>query len=276
MPLRIDTNISSLIARRSIANHQKQIQSALSELASGSRLNSAHSDPAQYAISNELLAQTKSLDQARLNARMAQSLTQTAEGALNEQNNILIRLRELAVGAASDTMTDKDRSYANREFTQLIQEFSQIARATRFGSKRLLTGENNKYLFEVGPDAGGNSQIQFTSDANTQASAVGIDDLDISEKDDARDALSSIDEALNQVADIRARFGAVQSRLNYAIDNLDVQKENEESARSTIADTDVAQATSKLVKSQILNQAAVAVLAQANAGPKAALSLIGE
>ena len=274
MALRIGSNIPSLTAQRYLAQNQKQIETSYRALASGSRLSGPQNDAAGFAISETLHSQVASLGQAKRNAENAQAMIQTAEGALNEQNNILVRMRELAVNAASDTIGNKERVYVNDEFSQLLAEFDRIAKTTQFGSKKLLSGTEKNFSFQVGSNEGPENEIRFKLNSDTRASAVGIDGLDVLEKSDARDALSSIDDALEKLAGTRAKLGAVQSRFNYAIDNLDVQKENVESARSVVADVDVAAEASRLVRAQILNQAGISVLAQANSYPKTLLRLL--
>ncbi len=274
MPLRIGSNIPSLTAQRYLDKSQREINTSYKALASGSRISSPENDAAGFAISEILRAQVASLGQARRNSESAQAMIQTAEGALNEQNNILIRMRELAVNAASDTIGEKERGYVNDEFSQLLAEFDRIAHSTQFGSKKLLAGSSEEYTFQVGVDKGPANEIKFKFDSDTRASAVGIDGLDVLDKGDARDALSSIDDAIDKVAGARAKLGAAQSRFNFAIDTLAVQKENVESARSVIADVDVAEETSRLTRNQILNQAGLSVLAQANSYPKSTLKLL--
>ncbi len=274
MSLRINSNIASITAQRYLDKTQRQVDSSFKALASGSRLSSPQNDAAGFAISELLRAQVAGLDQSGHNARSAQALIQTAEGGLNEQNNILVRMRELAVNSASDTIGDKERGFVNEEFQLLTNEFDRISKATRFGTKSLLTGSGEDFSFQVGPNKGEDNVIKFKLDANTTASNSGIDGLDISDKGGAVDALGAIDEAVSHVSGVRARLGGVQSRFQYASDNLDVQKQNVEEARSMIADVDVAEETSKLARAQVLQQSGLAVLAQANSFPKTLLRLI--
>lgn len=275
MSLRIGTNVASLDAQRYLSKNQRQMESSYKALASGSRLSTPQNDAAGFAISEILRGQAAGARQANQNALTAQAMLQTAEGSMNEQNNILVRLRELAVNSASDTIGDTERGFLDNEFQNLTQEFDRIAKVSRFGSKELLTGSGEEFNFQVGSYAGTENTISFKLSADSTASAVGIDGLAIDGQGGAEDALESIDEAVSQVAGMRAQFGAVQSRLNYAADNLSVQSQNLEAARSIIADTDVAEETSKLARAQILEEAGVSVLASANSSPRSALRLIG-
>jgi flagellin len=275
MAYRISPDTSSLTAQRYLEKSQRQIENSLARLSSGSRIVQAGDDAAGFAISENLRGQLTGNKQAKFNAENAISLVQTAEGGLNEQNNILIRLRELAVYSASDTLGDDERGLVNNEFQQLIAEFDRIAKSTRFGSKNLLVGDDQKYEFQVGPYKGPENVIQFQLDANTTAGNVGITDLDVSDKDDARDAISNVDDAIFKVASTRANLGAAQSRFQYAIDNLSTQAENIQAARSIYTDTDYAEETANLSKAKILQEAGIAVLAQSNNDSGRVLRLIG-
>ncbi len=199
---------------------------------------------------------------------------QTAEDGLNEQNNILVRLRELAVYAASDTIGDDERGFLNTEFTQLTEEFDRIAKSTRYGNKQLLTGSGEEFEFQVGAFQGEENIINFALDANTSGDDVGISGLEISDQSGARSALSDLDEALMKVAEVRSTFGAMQSRFQHAIDALGVQAENLAEARGHIVDVDMAEEVSKLAQAQIQQQAGTAVIAQANASAMRALRLL--
>lgn len=275
MPLRINSNVASITAQRFLNKNQRQVEDSFKALASGTRLSTPQSDAAGFAISELLRAQVAGADQSIKNARTAQALIQTAEGGLNEQNNILVRMRELAISGASDTTGDQEREFVNEEFQLLINEFDRIAKSSRFGTKELLVGSGEEFSFQVGPNAGAENIIHFTLDSDTQSSSVGIDGLDISDQDDALDSLEEIDEAFMKVSAARARLGAVQSRFQYATDNLEVQKQNIEEARSIIADVDVAEETSKLARAQVLQSAGMAVLVQANSYPQQLMKLIG-
>lgn len=275
MSLRINSNVASITAQRYLNKNQRQVEDSFKALASGTRLSTPQNDAAGFAISELLRAQVSGAGQSINNARTAQALIQTAEGGLNEQNNILVRMRELAVNAASDTIGDQEREFVDEEFQMLISEFDRIAKSTQFGTKELLTGSGEEFSFQVGPNKGDENVIEFTLENDTQSDSVGIDGLGIGDQDDALDSLAEIDDAVMMVAGARAKLGAVQSRFQYATDNLEVQKQNIEEARSIMADVDVAEETSKLARAQVLQEAGMAVLIQANSYPKKLLQLIG-
>jgi len=275
MALRINTNVPALTAQRFLSKQEDQVQHALGAMASGSRIVRPGDDAAGLAISENLRGQIAGLKQAGRNAENAISLVQVAEGGLNEQNNILIRLRELGVQAASDTVSDVEREFLNQEFVQLTLEFDRIARSTTFGNKKLLEGSGGEFVFHVGPNAGGDNQISYTLDADSTASTMGVDGMEISDKSGANDALESIDEALQTISGIRANFGAIQSRLATASSNTAIQIENVSAAKSRLSDADVAEEASKLAQSQVLQDAGVAVLAQSSVLPMRASKLIG-
>ncbi len=275
MPFRINSGGAQIAAQRYLGKAQREVQSSLERLASGSRTVKAGDDAAGFAIAESLQGQIRGLKQASLNSESALAFIQTAEGGLNEQNNILIRMRELGVQAASDTVGDEERGFINKEFQQLISEFDRIAQSTRFGNKQLLTGTGEEFEFHVGAGSGDENRIKFQLDANTGAVEVGIDKLEVSDQDSARSILTDIDTALLKVADARSTFGAAQSRFHYTIDNLSVQVENLTEARSIITDVDVAEEVSNLTKNQVLQDIGVSVLAQANGDSQRALQLIG-
>lgn len=264
MSVRINTNSASIAARRFIAKNERDAQDSLRSIASGKRIVSAKDDAAGFAIAESLRGQQKGVNQSMKNVMMAQSMIQTAEGSLNEQNNILIRLRELGVSSASDTIGDNERAYINKEATQLISEFDRIAASARFGSKQLLSGSGEEFSYQVGPFKGPENVIKFKLEADTSATAVGIESIDFSDQDLALDALEIIDEAVMKVADARSTFGAVQSRFNFTYDALGIQDENLQEAVSTIVDADIAEEVSNLTRAQVLQDAGIMVLAQAN------------
>ena len=274
MGLRISTNVASINAQRQLSVQQKRNEHALSALASGSRIVNASDDAAGLSISENLKGQTRGIGAARQNASNATSLIQVSEGGLNEINNILIRLRELGVQAASDTIGETERDFLNQEAQQLVQESNRIAKTTRFGNKQLLDGSGEEMEFQVGAFGDEDNIIRYELKADATNDAIGIDGLNVESKGDARDALNTVDDALVHIGKMRADFGAVQSRLNTTVSNLDIQFENLSAANSRLRDTDVAYESAELASSTILQQAAVGVLAQANAAPQAALRLL--
>jgi flagellin len=273
--LRINTNIASLAAQRALGNSQRQLEKTAKQLASGDRFADISEGAGDFAIAEHLKAQIRGQRAAQMNAENATSFVQIAEGGLNEQNNILIRLRELAVQSASDTFDDTDRGFMNHEYTQLVSELDRIAQTTRFGSQSLLSGDSKQYEFQVGTHNTPNDIIAYNSDANTTASKLALSGTSIEDKDDARDLMETIDTALNKIAEQRSKFGAIQSRLDSVVSNSQVQVENLEAAHSRIADVDIAKAAADFVKYQVLTQYQAAVLAQANQHPSYALKVLG-
>jgi len=274
MGLRIATNMASISAQRVLGNQQKRAEHAAAALASGTRIINAADDAAGLAISESLRGQIRGISQARNNAFNAVSAIQVSEGGLNEINNIMIRLRELGVQAASDTIGETERGFLNEEAKQLIQESDRIAKSTRFGDKVLLDGSGGEMQFHVGAFSGDENVIKYELSTNATASEIGISDLSVGTKEEARKTLKIVDSALNKVGAMRANFGSIQSRLNSTTSNLDIQFENLSAARSRITDTDVAKETSEMTSANILQNAAVSVLAQANQLPTVALKLM--
>lgn len=274
MGLRIQTNLPSISAQRVLSIQQKRLEHSTEALASGSRIVQAADDAAGLAISENLKGQIRGIAMARNNAFNAGSAIQISEGGLSEINNILIRLRELGIQGASDNVGDKERGFLNQEAKQLIQEADRIAKTTQFGDKKLLDGSGAELTFHVGPFAGDENRISYSLSSNATASELGIDGIDVSDKGGAVDTLSAVDEALTKISGMRANFGAVQSRLNSTVSNLDVQYENLSAANSRIRDVDVAKESSEIASANVLQNAAVSVLAQANQFPGVALKLI--
>jgi flagellin len=273
MALTIGTNVASLAAQRQIGITTRETGKAMQQLGSGSRF-AAGDDAADFAISEHLRGQIRSMKAAQMNADNAISFVQVAEGGLNEQNNILIRMRELAIQAASDTIGDTEREFVNKEFTQISSELDRIAKTTRFGTHHLLSGEGKEFEFQVGADKGPDNVVKYNSETNTTASALEIDGLSVAEQGDAEDSLETIDAALTKVAGARASFGAIQSRLQSVSDNSLTQIENLTAAHSRMADTDVAEAVAKMTHGRIKTEFQAAVLAQANQLPSLAMKLI--
>lgn len=275
MGLRINTNIASIDAQRQLFKNQAKMEHAEEALASGHRIIHASDDAAGLAISENIRGQVAGLKMAKQNALNAQSMLQVSEGGLNEITNILIRLRELGVEASSDTVSDHERKFLDEEAQQLKQESNRIAMSTRFGKKLLLSGDDGGVMeFQVGPFAGKENIVKARVTGDARNSAIGIDGVSVADKDSARDTLSAVDQAIEKVGKIRADFGAVQSRLHSVNDNVEIQYENLSAAKSRIADADVADESAKLTQAQILHQAAIATLAQANTNPMSALKLI--
>lgn len=277
MGLRIATNVASQSVQKNLKEISNEANTSLEQLSSGKRVSKASDDAAGLAIATKLDAQTKGLRQASRNANDGISMIQTAEGGLNETSNILIRLRELSVQAASDTVGEQERGFLDKEYQQLSKEIDRIADSTVFNGTNLLNGKGQKEMdFQVGAFAGEQNKITFAAgETNATTASIGIKSTGIIEKGDARDSISAIDKAIETVAGQRANLGALQSRLGSTIRNLEVQTINQDNARSVIQDVDVAAASAELASNQVLKNAAVSTLSQANGIPNAALRLIG-
>ncbi len=274
MSLTINTNVASLNAQRNLGQSQGALNTAMQRLSSGLRVNSAKDDAAGLAISNRMTSQIRGLNQAVRNANDGISLAQTAEGALSESTNILQRMRELAVQSANDTNSATDRASLQLEVGQLIQELDRISGTTTFNGRGVLNGSTTNAVFHVGANAGQTIQLSIAS-MGSGAGGLNVVGVNINTQAGANTAITSIDAALTTIDNTRGNLGAVQNRFESTIANLSSVSENLAAARSRILDADVAQETSNLTKFNILQQAGVSILAQANQAPQLALSLLG-
>jgi flagellin len=249
----------------------------MGQLSSGSRINIAADDAAGLAISEGLKAQIRSARQANRNANDGISMVQTAEGGLNEIGNIIVRLRELGIQAASDTVGNTERGFINKEVLQLKDEVQRIASVTTWGSTKLLDGSSPKFDFQVGIfNNDFEDRISFKAGENSATlDALGLTSLDYTQKEGAQTALAQLDTAQTYVNGVRANLGALQNRLTSTVDNLAVAEENMSAANSRIRDVDVAQASSEMTRNNILLQAGTSTLAQANQINSLALKLLG-
>lgn len=277
MGLRIGTNVQSMRAQNSLSKVEQAKSENLAKLSSGTRINKAGDDAAGLAISEKLKANIRGTQQATRNAGDGISLIQTAEGGLNEVSNILVRLRELSVQAASDTIGDQERKFSDLEFKQLTSEIERIATSTSFNGKNLLSGEGETMDFQIGiMNDPKNDRLSYKpQDSSARAADLGVAELGVSTKEDAQTNLEKIDTAINNVNGNRATLGALQNRLQSTISNLEVRTENLAAANSRIRDTDIAAESAEMTKNQILSQSSISVLAQANNSGSAALKLIG-
>jgi flagellin len=286
MAMSIRTNVSSLDARRNLYQSQMQLDSSLSRLGSGYRITKAGDDAAGLGISVNLQAQIRSYAQAARNAQDGISLVQTAEGSMNEITNVLIRLRELAMESSSAGVNDDQRGYIQTEVDELVKEIDRIAHAAEYNGKQLLAPEGTSVElleFQVGIRTAGDgtpgsdtTNTITLSTADLTAETLGLKTgFDFSSADGARSALGKIDTALDLVSETRARFGAAGNRLDNAISNIQSTAQNLAAAHSRIRDVDIAEETSAMTRAQILLQAGVSVLAQANQIPQSALKLLG-
>ena len=292
MGLRIRTNVSSLLAQRHTQNNANEMERSLERLSSGYRINRSADDAAGLAVSESLRAKVRGINQAKRNASDAVSMVQIAEGSLNEGGNILIRMRELTVQSASDTIGDVERGYLNREYTQLVDEIDRISATTEFNSLKLFDpNQKDRLVIQVGvnnsePEANVDTislSLEGLKTFNSEALGLGkeaeigpmaADASDAISREEISNKLTTIDNALNRVNGERATLGSVQSRLDTAVNNLSVQTENMSQARSRIIDVDFAEETSTMTQAKILQASAISVLSQANAKPEMALQLL--
>jgi flagellin len=300
----INTNIKSLVAQNALGKNSRALASAMEQLSTGKRINSAADDAAGLAISSRMTAQIKGLDQAVRNANDGISLLQTVEGAMVEMTNMLQRMRELAVQAGNDTYTDDDRTSLNLEYGQLMQETNRITQNTQWNGMDVLnngpaigTGglvddpesagdELRNVKFQVGANASQTISVQFKNfsiptdpdgipeDTDVFSGDAKLNDTEILSSATANTAIGRLDNAIKNIDDQRATYGAVMNRLTYAIDNLTNVSQNTSESRSRILDTDYAKASSELARTQIIQQAATAILAQANMDQQSVLKLL--
>lgn len=277
MGLRVSTNVASISAQKTMATTQRAIDKSFAQLSSGSRITKAADDAAGLSISETLKSTIRGYTQAQRNSNDGISMVQVSEGGLGEISNILTRMRELAVQAASDTVGDVERGFVDKEVQQLKNEVQRIALSTRFGDTRLLDGSGNEFSFQV--DINNDDfvdRINFdASQQNATIDELGIDGFDFSDKAGAREALEVLETAQRTVNGHRANLGAIQNRLISTTENLGVAIENFSAANSRIRDADIADSSAELSRNQILLNASVGVLAQANQQPAAALKLVG-
>ncbi len=276
MAIRISTNVASLNAQKNLTFTNKALDTSLARLSSGYRINQAADDAAGLAISENLKAQIRGLRQAGRNANDGISLVQVAEGGLNEVSSMMIRLRELAVQASSDTIGDIERKFIDVEFQQLKSEIQRIAEVTEFNGRDLLNGTGGLIDIQVGTHNDPfKDRISFNaSAANSSLEALGMTAETVAVKEGAQMSLDVIDQALISVNAIRANFGAMQNRLQVTTANIAIADENLSSANSRVRDADIAAETAELTRNQILMQAGVSVLGQANQMSNIALKLL--
>ena len=275
MGLRINTNVAALNAQRLLGNSTHAMSQSLERLSSGSRINKAGDDAAGLAISENLKGQIRGLRQAKRNASDGISLVQVTEGGLNEISNILVRLRELSVQAASDTIGDTERAFTDREFQSLKEEIQRIAESTTYNGTQVLAGREKPIDIQVGIFNTGNDRLSYdTKFADSRLAALGVDMEQVSTKQGAQLSLAKLDAGLKKVNEVRSTLGAMQNRLASTVNNLAIYDENLSAANSRIRDADIAQESSELVKQQILQQAGVAVLGHANSSQQNALKLL--
>jgi flagellin len=279
MTISVLTNVASLNAQRNLTSTQAALASSVGRLSSGMRINSASDDAAGLGISENLKANIRSLAQAQRNANDGISMSQVAEGSMNDMQGIVSRMRELSVQSANSTLGDNERGYIQTEFTQLSSEINRIGAVTDFNGQKLLDGSASAGLtFQIGIQNTANDRLSM-SIAKLTTSTLGSTSLHIasaslSTATKAQAAIGAFDKAIQQLSQARAKVGATQNRMTVTVSNLAVAQENLTAANSRIRDVDVASESANLTKSQILSQAGLAVLAQANQIPQSALSLL--
>ncbi len=275
----INTNVSALYSQNAMKTNARSMNTAMEQLSTGTRINSAKDDAAGLAIGQSMTSQIRGLNQAVRNANDGVNMMQTAEGAMVEQSNMLQRMRELAVQASNGTYSDTQRGYLDTEFQALITQIDNIASQTTWNGQSLLTGTNTNYIsgvsgdfqFQIGQASGQTLTVNI-GDMSTSGLSVGS--LDVSSASGASTAITSIDSALDEINLQRAAIGAGINQLAYAADNMTNISANVTQSRSTIMDTDYALATTQLAKTQILQQASTAMLAQANQQAQGVMALL--
>lgn len=270
--MRINNNVMALNAHRQLGINQGGAAKSMEKLSSGLRINRAGDDAAGLAISEKMRGQIRGLKQASRNAQDGISMIQTAEGAMNETHAILQRMRELAVQASNDTLVDEDRNAIDEEYQALALEITRISDETEFNTQKLWDGSTTDVDFQIGANSSQTISYTFSqTDAATLLTAVG----DLKTKANAQKALDNLDSAIETVSTERAKLGATQNRLEHTISNLGTAAENLQAAESRIRDLDMAEEIMDFTKNNILQQAATAMLAQANMAPQSVLQLLG-
>ncbi|HGA2318467.1 TPA: flagellin domain-containing protein [Pseudomonas putida] len=282
MALTVNTNTTSLGVQKNLNRASDALSTSMTRLSSGLKINSAKDDAAGLQIATRMTSQIRGQTMAIKNANDGISVAQTAEGAMQEQTNILQRMRELAVQSRNDTNSKDDRDALNKEFAQMSDELSRIAKSTQLNGKNLLDGTAGVLTFQVGSNSGANNQISISLDSGFDAATLSVDSATIAitgstsaeAEASMNAALDAIDKALQTINTTRADLGASQNRLTSTVNNLQNINENAEAARSRVQDTDFAAETAQLTKQQTLQQASTSVLAQANQLPSAVLKLL--
>lgn len=272
MPVTINTNLFSINAQKNLAKTQGDLTTSMQRLSSGLRINMAKDDAAGLAVATRMNAQSRGLAMAERNANDGVSLLQVADNALQSMNGVLQRMRELSVQSANGTYSAADRTLMSTEFTELNGELDRIAGQASFNGLNIVGADAGAFAFQVGANASETISITLTDARTVNAAAAfgaAIDDVT-----EANAAITAIDASLNTLNTQLATIGASQSRLDNTISNLRSQQEAQSAAYSRIMDADFAAETARMTRSQILQQAGVSTLAQANASPQLALSLL--
>ena len=272
MSLRINSNISAMNTHRQLVNTDRSMSGSLERLSSGLRINRAADDSAGLAIAERLSSQVSGLQMASQNAEQAKNMVQTAEGYLIEIHNMLGRMRELAVQAASDTVDDTNRSALQSEFSLLRSEIDRIASAAEYNNQSLLDGSFTDKQFQIGANGTTDNQLTF-SISGVDSTSLGISVTTIATLSDAVTSMEDLETAIDSVSDVRADLGTIQNRLGFTVKSIQNAAENLASSESAIRDLDISEEITQFTKSQILVQAGMSMLAQANAVPQNVLAL---
>lgn len=261
----VRNNLLSEAIQRNLKTVSREYESEALKLSSGKRINNAADDPAGLAIAKKFEGNIRSYRQATRNANEGLSLIQTAEGGLNEIGNILLRLRELAIQSASDTLSDEERSLLQMEYSQLYSEIDRISNTNEYNGINLLNGSREKIDLQVGIHSGDQHRISLeTKSLKATTDSFALEKAGVSSIDDARDSLATLDRVISTVSGQRAKLGAFQSRLTSSISNLDTITFNQEEAKSVIEDVDFASSASRMVSLNIVQEAAISTLSQVN------------
>ena len=277
MGLRINTNVAAINGQRNLRSTNYDMRRAMERLSSGSRINHTGDDAAGLALSDHLRAQIRGYNMNIRNSEDGISFVQVAEGGLNETNSILSRLRELAIQASSDTIGQDERRFLDVEYQSMLSEINRIAEATEFNKTKLLNGSGKVFDIQVGiRNTPGVDRIAFDgSKANATTKGLGLEGLNVADKEVAQQSMAAIDNAIQSVSATRADFGALQNRLQSTINNLSVSVENLSAANSRIRDADMAAETAEMARNNIMLQSGISVLAQANQSNSMVLKLLG-
>lgn len=275
MALSVQTNIAALTAQRSLASTDSMLSTSMARLSSGLRVNSAKDDAAGLAIAERMNAQVKGMNVGIRNASDGISMAQTAEGALGSIGDLMQRMRELSVQSANGTNTASDRANLDAEFQQLGEEVTRVITSTEFNGLAVLGADAGQFNFQVGANNQADNQISVTtSNYSSAATITAVTGGDITSSANAATAMTNLDAAIDTVTSTRADLGAAQSRMESAINGLRINAENQAAARGRIMDADFATETANLTKGQVLQQAGIAMLAQANQASQSVLSLL--
>ncbi len=274
MGLRINTNVGALNAQRHLYNSTMAFAKSMEKLSSGLRINRAGDDAAGLAISESLKSEIRALNQASRNAADGISMIQTAEGGLDEVSSIMLRMKELTEQSLNGTLSDSDRGYLDAEYGALLDEIDRISDSAEFNGTPLLDGTTAVVAIQVGTGTNASDQVQLDLSDDMDHTALLLTSR-IATVGGASTAMDEIDAAISSVVGVRGNFGAVQNRLETSIRNINMTSENLSAANSRIRDVDVAMETSRMTSYQILQQAGISILSQANMTPGLAMSLLG-